>query len=116
MGDWWPTLTQPGKRSRAVRPRGVGYNPATSSSAGSRVASIDSRRRSASTDVGSGVPEQDDQLFLRNLPVIDAAVAYVCRRHRLTASEADEFSAEVRLHFIERNYEPLRRFQGRSTL
>ena len=66
--------------------------------------------------VGSGVSEQDDQLFLRNLPVIDAAVAYVCRRHRLTASEADEFSAEVRLHFIERNYEPLRRFEGRSTL
>ena len=58
----------------------------------------------------------DEDLFLANLPVIDAAVAYVCRRHRLTAAEADDFSAEVRLHFIERKYEPLRRFDGRSIL
>jgi RNA polymerase sigma factor for flagellar operon FliA len=62
------------------------------------------------------VPEKDDQLFLENLPVIDAAVAHVCRRHRLTADETDDFSADVRLHFIERNYEPLRRFEGRSSL
>ena len=60
--------------------------------------------------------EQDEHLFLANLPVIDAAVAHVCRRHRLTAAEADDFSAEVRLHFIERKYEPLRRFEGRSSL
>ncbi|HEV3139200.1 MAG TPA: sigma-70 family RNA polymerase sigma factor [Vicinamibacterales bacterium] len=59
---------------------------------------------------------KDEHLFLTNLPVIDAAVAHVCRRHRLTAAEADDFSAEVRLHFIERNYEPLRRFEGRSSL
>jgi RNA polymerase sigma factor (sigma-70 family) len=66
--------------------------------------------------VGVGVPEKDNQLFLENLPVIDAAVGHVCRRHRLTADEADDFSSGVRLHFIERNYEPLRRYQGRSSL
>jgi len=116
MDDRPPKHLRSVKGPRPVRPKGVGYNPAASSTAGSRVASVNSRRRSASAGVGSGVSEQDDQLFLKNLPVIDAAVAYVCRRHRLTASEADEFSAEVRLHFIERNYEPLRRFEGRSTL
>ncbi|HMD36391.1 MAG TPA: sigma-70 family RNA polymerase sigma factor [Vicinamibacterales bacterium] len=62
------------------------------------------------------MPDKDDQLFLENLPVIDAAVASVCRRYRLTADEADDFAAEVRLRFIERNYEPLREFKGRSTL
>lgn len=59
---------------------------------------------------------KDEALFLASLPVIDAAIRQVCRRHHLTAAEADDFASEVRLHFIERNYEPLRKFQGRSTL
>lgn len=61
-------------------------------------------------------PVKDEALFLDNLPVIDAVIGQVCRRHRLTASESDDFASEVRLHFIERNYEPLRRFEGRSSL
>jgi len=59
---------------------------------------------------------KDEALFLSNLPVIDDAIGHVCRRHHLTPSEAEEFKSEVRLHFIDRNYEPLRRFEGRSTL
>jgi len=59
---------------------------------------------------------KDEALFLANLPVIDAAIRQVCRRHRLAAAEADDFASEVRLHFIERNYEPLRKFRGDSTL
>src|SRR5262245_8326135 len=59
---------------------------------------------------------KDEALFLANLPVIDAAVRQVCRRHHLTAVEADDFASEVRLHFIERNYEPLRKFRGDCTL
>jgi len=105
-----------GKVRRSVRLRSVGYNPGTPTSAGSRVAEIDSRRRFASVGVGSGVSDNDEQLFLANLPVIDAAVAHVCRRHRLTAAEAEDFAGDVRLHFIERRYEPLRRFEGRSRL
>src|SRR5262249_4559588 len=62
------------------------------------------------------VPVKDEALFLDNLAVIEGAVAQVCRRHHLTAAEADDFAAEVRLHFIERQYEPLRRFEGRSSL
>jgi RNA polymerase sigma factor (sigma-70 family) len=59
---------------------------------------------------------KDEALFLASLPVIDAVVDQVCRRHHLAAVEADDFASEVRLHFIERNYEPLRRFEGRSSL
>jgi len=59
---------------------------------------------------------KDEALFLANLPVIDAAIRQVCRRHHLTAAEADDFASEVRLHFIERNYEPLRKFRGDCTL
>ena len=58
----------------------------------------------------------DEELFLANLPVIDGAIRHVCHRHHLTAAEADDFASEVRLHFIERSYEPLRKFQGRSSL
>ena len=58
----------------------------------------------------------DEALFLANLPVIDSVIGQVCRRHRLTATEADDFASEVRLHIIERQYEPLRRFEGRSSL
>src|SRR2546430_9412370 len=104
------------EKSGPVRLQSVGYNPGAPTSAGLRVARTGSRRRSAFAGVGSGVPAKDEHLFLASLPVIDGAVAHVCRRHRLTAAEADDFSAEVRLHFIERNYEPLRRFEGRSSL
>ena len=59
---------------------------------------------------------KDEALFLASLPVIDAAVRQVCRRHHLTATEADDFASEVRFHFIERHYEPLRKFRGDCTL
>jgi RNA polymerase sigma factor for flagellar operon FliA len=58
----------------------------------------------------------DEILFLSNLPVIDEVVGQVCRRHRLSIAETEDFAGEVHLHFIERNYERLRRFEGRSTL
>jgi RNA polymerase sigma factor (sigma-70 family) len=58
----------------------------------------------------------DDPLFLSNLPLIDEVVGQVCRRHRLSANEAEDFASDVHLHFIDRNYERLRRFEGRSTL
>jgi RNA polymerase sigma factor for flagellar operon FliA len=40
----------------------------------------------------------------------------VCRRHRLNANESEEFQSEVRFHFIERDYEVLRQFEGRCAL
>ena len=58
----------------------------------------------------------DEARFLAALPVIDDVAAQVCRRHRLTSAEADDFRADIRLHFIDRNYAVLRRFEGRSQL
>ena len=62
------------------------------------------------------VAVSDEANFLGALPVIDDVAAQVCRRHRLDAAEADDFKSEVRLHFIERNYEVLRKFEGRCAL
>src|SRR5438067_6487981 len=58
----------------------------------------------------------DQSLFLSSLPVIDDVTALVCRRHRLSGAEAEDFASEVRLHFIARDSDVLRRFEGRSTL
>lgn len=58
----------------------------------------------------------DESLFVSELPTIDAIIAQVCRRHHLDAAEAEEFASEARLRILERNYEVLRRFQGRSSL
>lgn len=54
--------------------------------------------------------------FLAALPIIDEVTGHVCRRHRLSPSEADDFRSDVRLHFIDKNYEVLRRFEGRCAL
>jgi RNA polymerase sigma factor for flagellar operon FliA len=59
---------------------------------------------------------QGEALFLASLPLIEDVAAQVCRRHRLSGPEADDFRSEVRLHFIERDYEVLRRFERRCSL
>jgi RNA polymerase sigma factor (sigma-70 family) len=59
---------------------------------------------------------EGEALFLASLPVIDDVTGQVCRRHRLSAAEADDFRSEVRLHFLDRDYEVLRRFEKRSSL
>jgi len=68
--------------------------------------------------LGPSVAElvEGEALFLASLPVIDDVTGQVCRRHRLSAAEADDFRSEVRLHFIDRDYEVLRRFEKRSSL
>ncbi len=58
----------------------------------------------------------DEASFVAALPVIDDVTGQVCRRHRLSPTESDEFRSDVRLHFIERNYEVLRKFEGRCAL
>jgi RNA polymerase sigma factor for flagellar operon FliA len=58
----------------------------------------------------------DEARFLEALPTIDDVVGRVCRRHHLSAAESDELRTDVRMHFIDRNYEVLRRFEGRSSL
>jgi RNA polymerase sigma factor (sigma-70 family) len=57
-----------------------------------------------------------EQLFLAQLDLIERAIAAICRRQRLPASEAEEFAGTVRLHLIDRDYAVLRKFQGRSSI
>ena len=100
-------------RSETLTVRQGTTSPATRSVTGSS-------SRQATTGgqdtASAGAVVKDEKLFLANLPIIDAVIGQVCRRQRLTAAEADDFASEVHLHFIERNYEPLRRFEGRSSL
>jgi len=78
--------------------------------------------RTATGGQGNAVPASagssvsNEPLFLSSLPVINDVTLLVCRRHRLSGAEAEDFAAEVHLHFIERNSEVLRRFEGRSSL
>ena len=57
-----------------------------------------------------------EQLFLSQIELIDRVIAFVARRRRLTADEAEEFGSIVRLKLIENDYDVLRRFQHRSSL
>jgi len=58
----------------------------------------------------------DEALFLASLPVIDDIAGQICRRHHMTSADAEDFRSVARLHFMERNCEVLRRFEGRSSL
>ena len=59
---------------------------------------------------------QPEQVFLANLPTIDALVQMVSRQQRMSWAEAEEFASIVRLRLIENDYAILRKFRGGSTL
>lgn len=54
--------------------------------------------------------------FLKHLSLVDNLVSFVCQRHKLKDSEADDFRSEVRLQLMGRDYEVFRCFQRRSSL
>jgi RNA polymerase sigma factor (sigma-70 family) len=56
------------------------------------------------------------EAFLSCLRVINDVTAQVCRRHCLSADESEDFQSEVRRHFVQRDFERLRRFERRSSL
>ncbi len=57
-----------------------------------------------------------EAFFLAHLDLIEGVIRWVSRRHRLSPGDADEFGAHARLRLIDRDYEILRRFEGRSSL
>jgi RNA polymerase sigma factor for flagellar operon FliA len=59
-----------------------------------------------------------EDFLLDNLSLIDDVIRFVCRRHnhKGSAAENEEFASEVKLKMVERQYEVLRRFEGRSSL
>lgn len=60
------------------------------------------------------VPTPD--LFLQHLPTIESVIKFVVVRHRLTADEADDFAATVRLRLLDHDCATLRKFRGHSSL
>src|ERR1051325_8391741 len=73
------------------------------------------------TEGGDGVTRQDahglpvnaEQLFLAHLEAIEQIAEYICRSHHIP-DYADDFAGDVRLRLIERNYEIIRKFEGRA--
>ena len=56
------------------------------------------------------------ELFRANLPLIDRAIAGVCRRRGVYGADADDFASSVRLALIDNDYAALRKHEGRSSL
>jgi RNA polymerase sigma factor (sigma-70 family) len=106
MNNPWSDRLLWGMRTSQGRPRARQHAPSQVTTSG----------HGSTPSLSEGSVVKDEALFLSSLPVIEDVTAQVCRRHRLAAAEADDFRSEVRLHFIERHYDVLRRFQGRSTL
>ncbi len=105
-------LLSPSQRAQCGHAAAV---PASSLSQRLRlVITRDSNQDAAPSSMSEGSAYEAE--FLKHLSVIDAVVSFVCQRHRLTASELDDFRSEVRLRLVERDYEVFRRFQQRSSL
>ncbi|HEY2830644.1 MAG TPA: sigma-70 family RNA polymerase sigma factor [Thermoanaerobaculia bacterium] len=50
-----------------------------------------------------------------NLPVVERAVAFACRRYGLRPEDAEELASVVKLKLIENDYAILRSYEGRSS-
>jgi RNA polymerase sigma factor (sigma-70 family) len=55
------------------------------------------------------------ELLTANLPLIERAVAFTCRRHHVDPAEQEDFGSVVKLRLIENDYAIIRKFEGRSS-
>lgn len=55
-------------------------------------------------------------LYTKHADVIEAALSYACRLHRLTTDACEEFASWARLKIIDNDYAVLRKFEGRSSM
>lgn len=53
------------------------------------------------------------ELMTTHLELIERAIGFACRRHRLDADESDEFGAVAKLRLVENNYSILRQYEER---
>lgn len=56
-----------------------------------------------------------EELFIRHIDAIERIAVFMCRRYRLAEADIDDFIGFVKLELIERDYEIIRKFQGRSS-
>jgi RNA polymerase sigma factor (sigma-70 family) len=93
----------------------VATMPAKGPSQGLRiVTNRDSRRNADISEAGQDATYE--AVFVSNLGIVEGVIRFVCQRHKLTASEADDFGSEVTLRLVENDYEVFRKFQYRSSL
>jgi RNA polymerase sigma factor (sigma-70 family) len=64
----------------------------------------------------SNSPAVTGDPYLTNRDAIERAIGAVCRRHRLSPVDGEDFASSVRLRLIENDYAVLRAFRGRSKL
>lgn len=57
-----------------------------------------------------------ESFFLDNLPLVDRATAFVCRKYGLAGADAEDFASVVRIKLIEDEYAVLRKFEKKCTL
>lgn len=57
-----------------------------------------------------------EAVLLQELPTIERIIAFVCRRAKLSADDAEEFEAQVKLRLVENDYAILRAYAQRSSL
>ncbi len=57
-----------------------------------------------------------DDLYLVHRALIERAISHVCRRHRLSGPEGEDFASISRIALIENDHARIRAFSGRSSL
>jgi RNA polymerase sigma factor (sigma-70 family) len=55
-------------------------------------------------------------LYSQHLEVIEYAIDFVCRRHRLRRTDAEDFGSVVSIHLLENDSAVLRAFRARSSI
>jgi len=51
-----------------------------------------------------------------NLPLVESAIAFVCRKYRFTPDDAEELASIVKLRLVDHDYVVLQAWEGRSSL
>jgi RNA polymerase sigma factor (sigma-70 family) len=71
-----------------------------------------------STPVAAPAPDRAkfEAILVDNYALVEDVVAFIARRHRLRAEDAEEFGAVAKLRLVEDDYGVLRKFEGRCSL
>ena len=76
----------------------------------------DSRSSVAVAEVSEAGEMTHEQWFLEQLPVIERVIGWVCARRGLRGADAEDFASIVKIRLIEKEYEVLGKWQGRSSI
>jgi RNA polymerase sigma factor for flagellar operon FliA len=56
-----------------------------------------------------------EERFLANVPTIERIASFYCRRMHMTDADTEDFIGFVKVELIDRDYDIIRKFEGRST-